>query len=273
MKFLYFLFLTLSLFSDSEKIYPYLLYKGEKVSLNKIIDLANEFDIILIGEEHDDKLGHIEKLKLIETLNQKYSIQVGMEMFERDQQILIDEFFKDIISEKTFEKETRLWNNFSDYKPILDFCKKNSIPLYATNAPRRYVRLVSQKGLYSLTELSEQAKQNIAPIYMINSFRDEIYEKKIKDSLGNHADSNLENMYYAQNLWDATMTETILKSLEIKKNKFIHVNGRFHSDENLGITYRLKKLKMKVLTISIFKELENDTKNYADIHIITGVRK
>jgi uncharacterized iron-regulated protein len=273
MKILYFLFLVVSLFADTENKYPNILYKGEKISLKKIVELTNEYDVVLIGEEHDDKQGHEEKLKLIEALNEQYSIQVGMEMFERDQQILLDEYFKDLISEKTFEKEARLWNNFSDYKPILEFCKKKSISLHASNAPRRYVRLVSQKGLYSLTELSEQAKQYFAPIYMINSFRDELYEKKIKNSLGNHSDTNLENMYLAQNLWDATMTETILKSLENKKNKFIHINGRYHSDENLGITHRLKKLKVKVLTISIFKELENDSKNYADVHIITGIRK
>lgn len=49
-------------------------------------------------------------------------------------------------------------------------------------------------------------------------------------------------IYQTQNFWDATMAWSI--ATQLKKNpgkKIFQVNGRFHSDEKLGIMMQLKK--------------------------------
>ena len=60
-------------------------------------------------------------------------------MFETDNQLIIDEYFSDLIKESSFESEVRLWKNYAtDYKPLLNFAKQNGLKFVASNIPRRY---------------------------------------------------------------------------------------------------------------------------------------
>jgi uncharacterized iron-regulated protein len=201
-----------------------------------------------------------------------------MEMFERDQQIVLNEFLSGLIDEKIFQTDIKLWNNFEDYKPIVLFAKENKIPVLASNAPRRYVRMLSRNGLEELYRFPTSSKKLFAPIYMIEPYRQEAYENKIFGSIAGHTNEKLgmKNMILAQNLWDATMADSIAKSLDRKRAKIIHINGRFHSDEYMGVTHRLTQLGIKVLTISMFVQRtaespnQNQLKKYADIIYITS---
>ncbi len=70
-----------------------------------------------------------------------------MEMFERDVQIVLDEYLKNYISESHFISSSRAWGNYkTDYRPLVEFAKQNKIDVVAANAPRRYVNMVSRLG-------------------------------------------------------------------------------------------------------------------------------
>ena len=61
----------------------------------------------------------------------------------------------------------------------------------------------------------------------------------------NHFSGN--KMFHAQSLWDATMAFNINKSfLQNKNTKIFHLNGRFHSDEKLGIITQLQKMNKSI---------------------------
>lgn len=270
--------LSISLFA--EETYPILFdaKSWNQIGFEEIAEKFQSVDVILIGEEHDDKIGHAEKLKLVRFLSERQKFIISMEMFERDQQIVLNEFLSGLIDEKIFQTDIKLWNNFEDYKPIVLFAKENKIPILASNAPRRYVRMLSRNGLEELYRFPTLSKKLFAPIYMIEPYRQEAYENKIFGSIAGHANEKLgmKNMILAQNLWDATMADSIAKSLDRKRAKIIHINGRFHSDEYMGVTHRLTQLGIKVLTISMLVQRtaespnQNQLKKYADIIYITS---
>lgn len=272
------LILTLSLYAEEN--YPIIFdaKSWSQVGFEEIADRFQTVDVILIGEEHDDKIGHAEKLRLVRFLSERQKLIISMEMFERDQQIVLNEFLFGLIDEKIFQNDIKLWNNFEDYKPIVLFAKENKIPILASNAPRRYVRMLSRNGLEELYKFPTSSRKLFAPIYMIEPYRQEAYENKIFGSIAGHTNEKLgmKNMILAQNLWDATMADSIVKSLDKKRTKIIHINGRFHSDEYMGVTHRLTQLGIKVLTISMFvnrtADLPNQSqlKKYADIIYITS---
>ncbi len=272
------LLLSITLFA--EETYPILFdaKSWNQIGFEEIAEKYQSVDVILIGEEHDDKIGHAEKLKLIRFLSERQKFIISMEMFERDQQIVLNEFLSGLIDEKIFQTDIKLWNNFEDYKPIVLFAKENKIPILASNAPRRYVRMLSRNGLEELYRFPTSSKKLFAPIYMIEPYRQEAYENKIFGSIAGHTNEKLgmKNMILAQNLWDATMADSIAKSLDRKRAKIIHINGRFHSDEYMGVTHRLTQLGIKVLTISMFVQRtaespnQNQLKKYADIIYITS---
>ena len=272
--------LLLSITLLAEETYPILFdaKSWNQIGFEEIAEKFQSVDVILIGEEHDDKIGHAEKLKLIRFLSEQQKFIISMEMFERDQQIVLNEFLSGFIDEKIFQTDIKLWNNFEDYKPIVLFAKENKIPILASNAPRRYVRMLSRNGLEELYKFPTLSKKLFAPIYMIEPYRQEAYENKIFGSIAGHTNEKLgmKNMILAQNLWDATMADSIVKSLDKKRTKIIHINGRFHSDEYMGVTHRLTQLGIKVLTISMFVQRtaespnQNQLKKYADIIFITS---
>ena len=86
-------------------------------------------------------------------------------MFERDDQLIIDEFLAGSYEADKFEAEVKLWKNYkTDYKPLMTFAKDSGLYFIASNVPRRYASMVSKKGFEVLDSLTDIAKQYIAPL-------------------------------------------------------------------------------------------------------------
>ncbi|UKJ06623.1 ChaN family lipoprotein [Solitalea lacus] len=245
------------------------------ISLDELIRTTSTGQVILFGEEHNDSVGHAVQASLFKGLYAKYGnkVALSMEMFERDVQLILNEYLAGLITEKNFKTDARSWKNYTDYKPLIEFAKENKLLVLAANAPSRYVNRVSRLGLSSLNDLSEQAKQWL-PTLPIDTLQGAYYDKFLK-TMGSHSMPGVQ-IYQSQNLWDASMVETIVSFL--KKNsdyKVLNLNGRFHSDEFLGTCYRLKKAGLKVATISCFAYDLFDTpdfsklQNLADYVILT----
>ncbi|MDX1959320.1 MAG: ChaN family lipoprotein [Leptospiraceae bacterium] len=263
--------------------YPKLYSNLQKrsIEVHELVNQFKDYDVLILGEEHNDEKGHQEKLKLIKLLSGIYEIGISMEMFERDNQIVLDEYLLGIISESQFISDVRVWQNYKkDYRPILEFAKENHIPVIASNAPLRYVRLISKSGMDFWKQLPDTSFINLPPISSITAHRSIEYEDKVAAAMGEHSlNSNDEtrkrNFLLAQHLRDASMSHFISESHYRLNKKIVHINGRFHSDNGLGVTFRLKSSGLKVLTVSMFPEDEKNKleDNSGDVIYLTGKRQ
>lgn len=238
-------------------------------------DIQNQFldrNVLILGEEHNDKIGHEWKLELIQTLSHNVNFSISMEMLERDQQIIINEYMNGLYDEAMFQENMRLWNNWSDYRPIFEFARARKIKVYAANPPRRYVRAISRKGVDVWNEFSSLAYLYLPNLEMVQKYRDPAYETKFSEALGGHHTKSLENFLLAQHIWDESMAEIIEREVK-KSQKVIHINGRFHSDNFMGVTHRLKVRQISVVTISILPEKyflnTKDWQKLADFIVVT----
>ncbi|MCB1144303.1 MAG: ChaN family lipoprotein [Leptospiraceae bacterium] len=228
-------------------------YTEKKITYKDIGTLFENQNVLILGEEHDDEDGHAEKKKLFEYLATNFSPALSLEMFERDQQVYLDDYVAGILNDEQLIKETRVWPNFEKhYLPLLQIAKEKKLPILASNAPRRYTRLVSRNGLKALESIPVDSMRYLPPTYLIPAFSQVEYENKFNSLMGNHSGMNIKYMFMAQELWDASMAHTIAECVSKKQMQVVHINGRFHSDEGLGVTYRLRKSGMKVITISMF---------------------
>ncbi|WP_338766894.1 ChaN family lipoprotein [Bernardetia sp. ABR2-2B] len=295
--FLALLLLLLMSFQTDKPAYQIFDAAGKKSSYKSILEKAQEADIILFGESHNNPIIHWLQIELTKGLykeinknksenqSKKYSknnLILGAEMFEADNQTILDEYLNDIITEKNFEAEARLWNNYkTDYKPLVEFAKENNLDFVATNIPRRYASLVSKKGLSSLDSLSEDAKWFMMPLPVEVDLKLPAYANMLK-MMGVHSTSDTENVNesaanfaYAQAVKDATMAYRINKYYSENKNSvFLHFNGSYHSDNYESIVYYLKKynpdLKVMTITAADQKELDSLEKTgVADFAIVT----
>ena len=242
-------------FCQDQMAQHYKIYDTAKRSLVTIDDIVNDLDkadVLFFGEEHNDSTGHYLESIMFKKIADKYPNKsaLSMEMFQTDCQTVLNEYLAGLIREKNLITEGRAWNNYQDYRPMVETAKAARLPVIAANAPTRYTNLVTRAGLAELQKLDATAKGWLPPL-PIDTATGAYYEKFVNIMGGHSAMGNLK-MYQSQNLWDATMGWSIAKFLRTHAGyKVMQVNGGFHSEEKLGAAAQLKKYLPKTRIINI----------------------
>ena len=255
---------------SSGPLEPYKIYnsEGKTSNFDKMLKDLKDKPYIFFGEEHNNTISHWLQLELSQQLFliHKRKLVLGGEMFEADNQYILDEYLSGYISPRNFQNEMRLWSNYNtDYKPLVELAKTENIPFIATNIPRRYANMTYKKGIVSLEKLSDLAKSFIVPL---SSFKFDstitCYKEMVTMEHGGI------NMAKAQAIKDATMAHFILKNSN-PTTHFLHFNGSYHSNNREGIIYYLKQKvademigTITTVTQEDISELDGDNKGLAE---------
>jgi uncharacterized iron-regulated protein len=150
---------------------------GTPATLDDILVRARMAEVTFLGEEHDDPVAHYLELEILKQLassegarnvgraKRTPDVLLSLEMFERDVQLIVDEYTGGFITERAFLESARPWKNYkTDYRPLVEFAKELKIPVVAANAPSRYVNRVGRMGKASLEQLSKAAKAFLPPL-------------------------------------------------------------------------------------------------------------
>lgn len=269
-----FLFLASTVWGQAQEKPAYRIFtkEGKPVDYGTLTASFAGKDIILFGELHNNSVIHWLELQVLKTLQEREkTVTVGLEMFERDDQIVLDEYLKGTIKETHLLREAKVWDNYkTDYKPLVEFARANNMGVIATNIPRRYANLVFREGMGALETLSEEARQWIAPLPIEVDLTLPGYVE-VKSMGGHGPNVNGEYMALSQAVKDATMAHFILQN---RKGVLIHYHGAHHSKNFEGITWYLKKAdtKVKILTIHSVEQksidnLDEGNRNTADFII------
>jgi uncharacterized iron-regulated protein len=266
------LFLGLQSFRAAKPAYVVYNSLGKQVDYDSIVAVAKDADMVFFGELHDNPICHWLELCITKDLYKfkNANLILGAEMFESDNQLLLNEYLQGKIKDKNFADEAKLWPNYvTDYKPLIEFAKENKLSFVASNVPRRYASMVNAKGFESLDSLDAEAKEFIAPLPVNYNSELACYKSMLKMAGmgGMHANLNLPK---AQALKDATMAYFIYNNWKAGK-VFLHFNGSYHSDNYEGIVWYLKQAdkNLKIVTISSVEQedintLESEYKGKAD---------
>lgn len=252
------IFMAIPLWVSAQENKSFRIYsvsESKEITLLELVTGLGSADVVFFGEEHNDSVAHVLQLEVFKALHrrQKEKLRLSMEMFQTDVQLVLNEYLAGLIRETNLQKDGRLWNNYKDYRSLVEYAKENNIPVLAANAPSRYTNRVTRSGLESLKDLSADAKGLLAPL-PVDTLTGRYYEK-FAGLMGGHETMGSMKIYQSQNLWDATMAWKIARILKKhKKSRVLHLNGRFHSDEKLGTYAQLKRYapKLKLMNISCF---------------------
>ena len=136
--------------SGSNPVYQFYGKEGKECSYNHMLNQLSAADVVLFGELHDNAVVHLLQFEMTRDLFEARNgnLTLGAEMFEADNQLILDEYLAELITETKFEEEARLWKNYTtDYKPLVLFAKENKLAFIATNIPRRYANSVFKQGV------------------------------------------------------------------------------------------------------------------------------
>ena len=208
---------------------------GKRADYGLMLKALAGADVIFIGETHNCPVAHWIEYELTRDLWEKDpdGLVLGTEMFDTDNQLLVNEYVTGMISSDKFESEAKLWDNYyTDYYPLLSFAREKGLEFVATNVPRRYASYVKDHGLEALEKLPAEARSLMAPLPI--DFEASEEDEAMFGFMKLISGSDGEKSYFAeaQALKDATMAWSIAQN---PGRRFIHYNGNFHSDFHGGI--------------------------------------
>ena len=216
--------------------------KGQLVSYRKMVRRLAKADVVLFGELHNNPICHWLELQLLRDLHrERDDLVLGLEMFEADDQLVLDEYLQGTIREKDLTTEAKVWDNYAtDYQPLVELARTEGIPVVASNVPRRYANLVYRRGLPALDSLADEAKQWMAPLPITVDLQLPSYQEMLAMMGGGHGEDTggAENLVNAQAMKDATMAYFMLKQ---QPRPVLHIHGAFHSQNKEGIAWYLRQ--------------------------------
>ena len=213
------------------------------LSVSSVAAAIVDADVIALGELHKTPDVHRMHHELIaELYSRRPNMVIAMEMFERDVQMVLLQYLNGLIDEGTFRAKARPWPDYvRDYRPVIEFAKKNKIIVLAANAPRPLASKAAKEGISAVMGDPNLARETTAP-------QDE-YWYAFNEMMYGHAGmlgpGGMERYYASQCLKDDTMAEAItdyLKKQQAKGDRplAILICGRAHSDHGRGTVQRIK---------------------------------
>ncbi|WP_297998443.1 ChaN family lipoprotein [Phascolarctobacterium succinatutens] len=238
---------------------------GAELSAQQLAQKLSKYEVVFFGEYHDQGEIHKAELELLQALHKikGEKLALSMEMFEADNQTKLDSFLAGTLGEEEFLATSRPWPNYkTDYAPLVNFAKKNNMPVVAANVPRFLAAHVA-KNNGSVAGIEEQylqflPKHTYAPE---GAYKDKFYAQMTSpEAPMKMPPQRLAAVYAAQCLKDDKMAESIAAFSDAhKKMQVLHINGCFHSDAHLGTTQKLEALRPK-LKVAVITPLERKQK-------------
>ncbi len=229
--------------------------KAGELSPQEVLQDLAKANVVYLGETHDSPEDHKAQLAIIQQLYQlDPRMAIGMEMFQRPYQPVLEKFLQGKLTEAALQKESQYkkrwgypWEN---YAPVLRFAKEKRLPLLALNTPAEVTRRVSRRGLRSLRVADRKFIPPPSEIRTDNrlyrksmkevfeGFHHEVFHKKGKAK----GRQRFERFFQAQVLWDETMADTIAQFLKKNPRSYVVVlAGQGHIAYGYGIPSRVAR--------------------------------
>ncbi|MEM8827940.1 MAG: ChaN family lipoprotein [Cyanobacteria bacterium P01_G01_bin.19] len=234
--------------------YPYRSIALAEVSqVSEPIELSQleQNDVIYLGENHDNPEHHERQLAIIQQLDRDSHLKpiaIGMEMFQRPFQPILDSYLANQITEAELKEQTefdRRWGfDWEFYAPILRYAKTNEISLLALNTPAEITQKVATTGIDSLQGSDFRYIPPIDEIQLDNAaYRqavEEVYLEHVEEGQSNSAD--FDNFFAAQILWDETMADAIAFYYQNNpQSQIVVLVGKAHVMEDYAIPDRVNR--------------------------------
>jgi uncharacterized iron-regulated protein len=239
---------------------------GKAVTFDQMMADLNRHQIIYVGENHTNPAHHAIQLKIIEAVFKNTpSMRVGMEMFDRSYQEVLDLWTAGVMDEETFLRKVQWYANwqfdFALYRDILEFIKENKIKIVALNIPSYIPGRIRVGGIENLLDTDKQ----YLPKEIDTSNAD--YRTYVEQAFNQHhfrGNVRFDDFYMAQCVWDEIMAESIAANLG--GNKIVVLAGNGHIRYKYGIpdrAFRRTEASFRtVYPVSAGKEIELGIADY-----------
>jgi uncharacterized iron-regulated protein len=211
---------------------------GAEVSFARMLDGLREARIVYLGEVHTDARHHDFQLRVIRALRERGAgLAVGLEMFDRSYQPVLDRWSAGGLDEESFLRRTHWYANwrfdYGLYRPILDFLKEQGIRIVALNLPFHIPPKIRTGGLEHLAA-GEKAYLPLALDTEQAAHREQA--RRAFDRHDFRGRTRFEDFYLAQCVWEEVMAESA--AAHLSADVMVVLAGNGHIQYRHGIPER-----------------------------------
>lgn len=228
---------------------------GREVTAATFYSELGKVAAVCVGESHKNPHHHWAQLRVLDRLSGPQRtggtvVALGMEMFQRPYQGVLDDYIAGRIDDATMLSRTswstRWGYSFKLYAPMIRMARKRGVRIIALNTARELIKKVSKGGLASLTpserkRLPELVLDDVDHRGWFTALMREMggahgHSTKSKGAKSDKDDPAkkpplAERIYTSQVVWDETMADTAARWLAAGPNRQIVVfagNGHCH---------------------------------------------
>ena len=241
------------------------VYRGEPVTYGEVLEDLAGARIVYLGECHGLERHHDIQAGIVTDLGKKgVPLVLGLEQMESFHQPQLDRYNRGEIELEQLAEATQWsqrWENYLQYRSILQGARKLGAPILALNARRETIRQVVRSG--GIDKLDPQVRKEL-PAEM--QLEDPLYEKLLNIYMMVHASATpqrLRPMLQAQIARDEVMASVLcefLKSEEHSGRTAIVLCGSGHVNYGLGTAARVRRrmpgVKDRVILLSESGDVE-----------------
>ncbi len=249
------------------------LAEGEPVAWNgpaaDLLARMAETGAVFLGEAHDSADHHRWQLQTVAALHASHPrLVLGVEMFPRAKQEVLDRWVAGALSEQAFLKQTaweEVWGFDAElYMPLFHFARLNRVPMVAMNVDRDLVARVGREGWQAIPVDERQSLGDPLPASVdYRRALAEVFAMKrqaaspegrasgdftapSEEAIAAAEQSPLFARFVdAQLTWDRAMAEAVADTRGREPDRlFVGIVGRGHVEFGWGIPHQLADLGM-----------------------------
>ena len=218
------------------------------VELSKLIQVVQPGSVVILSEIHTLKSHHQNQMNFINELEKisDSKISIGFEMFDINEQNLLDDYSDKLISAEQLKSYVSLSKDWFDfYLPLLKFTQNPESQAVALNAPKWLTSKIARVGI---DQLSNYEKLLIPTDFALG---DEMYLERFQE-VSHIPKDKIKNYFEAQCMWDDIMADTAREFiLSNPKGILVIIVGDFHAAYYGGLPKRLRQRGVaNIVTIS-----------------------
>jgi uncharacterized iron-regulated protein len=223
-------------------------HSGLALDENSMVDKLIHYDVIFIGDHHNETKLYKKIASLIEKLSQTKKVHFASEWFTPHNQKLLDAYINSDINETSFQDEI-LWKKnigfkFESLDVMYRALMKYHGKLYGINLSREERKKISKQNFKDMSESEKSFYERLD----LNVTAHHAMLKPYFDECHAYSDATCsERMYRVQVAWDSKMAEQsseIVNKLS-KDEVLVVLVGAMHLENRLGVNLRFARSSKK----------------------------
>ena len=251
---------------------------GSELAEEQLFDELSRYDVLCLGEAHDEPRDHFAELAVIEGLARRARVSgralgIGFEMFQEPYGDALRSYQRGRLDDAGLRKKTHYddrWGfPYAYYRPVLAYARATGLALKALNAPRELTHAVAENGLSGLTP---KQRRQLPDLDLDDTAHRAEFDRLMAHHPGAGAGLDPEKFYAAQVVWDETMADNAARWVAARapSRQLVVLAGSAHCSREAIPARVERRVTMRVANVRLSGKTPEDSVGFGYTLLFDG---